>query len=162
MNQPSWTGDPFYFTTTSGNVTLPGDSLSVTYNISSDGEPVKPNISTVPYLYDEWGVAVPGAGARIWKGDDATYLNFTLSQAHVADAPRIGALIEVCHSSVSTVGAVFVVREVTQDMRTWSYTVSCIDVDTFTKRTKTKPLVKPPQFASIEQADAWLEAHRRG
>jgi hypothetical protein len=167
MNQPSWTGDPFYFTTT-GNVTLPGDTVSFTYSISLDGVPMKSVNEMMPpgtYLGGRRVSEDALKGSRVWKGDDATYYVMELDQYAYREAPCSPGQTIHLQRVGATKPEEWVVREIVADFRKMVWTVSCIDAVSWEKSMRLLPGLpfdKPPQFASIEQADAWLEAHRRG
>lgn len=104
--------------------------------------------------YDENGIGIECDGVRVWKGEDATYLVLTVAQGR--PLPVIAQVIHLLHKEQGR--EYFVVREVITDMRTNSFTVSCIDQATWFKRMKVR-MVRPPRFSTLEEADRWLEEH---
>lgn len=104
-------------------------------------------------VLDSNGARLPGK-ARLWKGDDASYLSITVLTEEGLP-PDIHQRLSV-QDDFSAIGH-FIVREIIHDMRADQFTVQAIDEKNFLRMSRFVP--RPPRFDTVEEADAWLEKY---
>ena len=103
--------------------------------------------------------------SRVWKGDDATYYVMELDQYFYSEPPFHPGQKVFRYQAGMVAPEEWVVREIAADFRKMVWTVSCIDAISWDKSMRLlpgRPSIKPPRFASVEEADAWLEEREHG
>lgn len=122
----------------------PGDTLTFTYSMTMDGDPVAMNV------YGSDGKQFL-CEARVTRGEDHRYLSMAFDRENGLP-PDIHETVYIGSSKDP-----FVIREIQHDMRADRFTVQAIDEASFKRMSRYIP--RPPRFSSVEEADAWLERH---